>query len=245
DLTPLDPRGCLPPPVLPLLVASPQALRARLVLPLEDGRERRRDLPFDLLDGASVAIDAGHGSLPFPGPATAQPRMTPPRPPCQGSGSARVAVEAGQPPGRDAEAIEEREEAHREHRADRVRDESPSRHAHDAGHDADGPHHTQPPRQLDVLHEGLVRVAPDPLEGGAAHEQGLIAVGQPGHTRAQGGEPPERAEPPPPPRAGVAPRARGGASRRRGPSQRGPRSATVRSRQAPATTAGSPSAHAI
>ncbi len=56
------------------------------------------------------------------------------------------------------------------------------------------PQATEPPRQLDVLHERDGRVAAQRLEGGAPHEDGLVAGEDAGQARAQvheGGDHPE------------------------------------------------------
>jgi hypothetical protein len=109
--------------------------------------------------------------------------------------SARVAVERRQHAGRHAEPVEERVEPHRHRGADGMGEEAPSRDAHRRPHGDDAPQTRQPARQLDVLHERLVREPAGAREGVAPDEHGLVAVGQAGEARAHVGQVEEGCEP--------------------------------------------------
>src|SRR5262249_61915163 len=86
---------------------------------------------------------------------------------------ARIAVEAREALRRYAEPIERRKEPHREDGAYRLREEATARDLHLGRNDPDPTQTPQPPRQLDVLHQRLVRKSTGAMERLAPHEHRL------------------------------------------------------------------------
>ena len=153
-----------------------------------------RDVPSGTLVAGSPALprdQAGPHPRRAAAPARAAPAAPPPRATRQGARGARRGTAQGAPqPSAVVPAAEPRrahptevQEAKRPHQEDGAQDSVPlpfPRRRGDAQVEARQPAQSlEPPRQLDVLHEGNVGVAAEGVEGGARDEDRLVARGDP------------------------------------------------------------------